>query len=91
MKKRVTNALSSQALSKSEARGRILCYTVTFEALDQRWPPAGEAHVTNHTSYTRVTPRMGYKITVTAENSRGRSPPASIVTSLGIQGKTPCR
>uniref|UniRef100_A0A663EXA8 Interleukin 12 receptor subunit beta 2 n=1 Tax=Aquila chrysaetos chrysaetos TaxID=223781 RepID=A0A663EXA8_AQUCH len=62
-----------KALSKSEARGRILRYAVTFEALDRRSPPAGEAHLTTQTSYARVTPRVGYKITVTAENSRGSS------------------
>ncbi|KAM7106598.1 interleukin-12 receptor subunit beta-2 [Ciconia maguari] len=78
-----------KALSKSEARGRILRYTVTFEAPDQRNPLAGEAHVTTQTSYARVTPRVDYKITVTAENSRGRSPPASIVTDLGIHDLPP--
>uniref|UniRef100_A0A8C8AZR7 Fibronectin type-III domain-containing protein n=1 Tax=Otus sunia TaxID=257818 RepID=A0A8C8AZR7_9STRI len=62
-------------------------YTVTFKALGTRSPPAGEAHVTTQTSLARVMPRVGYKITVTAENSRGRSPPASIVTDLGTQGK----
>lgn len=79
-----------QALSNSEARGRILRYAVTFEALDRRNPPAGEAHLTTQTSYARVTPRVGYKITVTAENSRGRSPPASVVTTPGTQGKGFC-
>uniref|UniRef100_A0A8C4UDH8 Interleukin 12 receptor subunit beta 2 n=1 Tax=Falco tinnunculus TaxID=100819 RepID=A0A8C4UDH8_FALTI len=83
---RVTNAFSSQALSKAEARGRILQYTVTFEALGQQ-NLAAEAHHTTQTSYARVTPRVGYKITVTAENSRGRSPPASIMTEPGTQGK----
>uniref|UniRef100_A0A8C6JU37 Uncharacterized protein n=2 Tax=Melopsittacus undulatus TaxID=13146 RepID=A0A8C6JU37_MELUD len=34
-------------------------------------------------------PRVNYKITVTAENSRGRSPPASIVTDLSIQDLPP--
>lgn len=87
--KRVTNALSSQALSRSEAGGTILRYTVTFEALHQQRPLA-EVHLTNQTSYARVTPRVGYKITVTAENSKGRSPSASIVTNLGIQGKGFC-
>lgn len=81
---------TSQALSKSEARGRILRYTVTFEALDQRSRPAGEAHLTTQTSYARVMPRVDYKITVTAENSRGSSPPASLVTNLGTQGKGFC-
>ncbi|XP_009487746.2 interleukin-12 receptor subunit beta-2 [Pelecanus crispus] len=78
-----------KALSQSEARGRILRYTVTFEALDQWRPPAGEAHVTAQTSYARVMPRVDYKITITAENSRGRSPPASIVTNLGTQDLPP--
>ncbi|XP_063201253.1 interleukin-12 receptor subunit beta-2 [Chroicocephalus ridibundus] len=73
-----------KALNKSEARGKILRYRVTFEALGQRSPPA-EAHLTHQTSYARVTPRVGYKITVTAENSRGRSPPTSIVTNLDTQ------
>uniref|UniRef100_A0A8C4U719 Interleukin 12 receptor subunit beta 2 n=1 Tax=Falco tinnunculus TaxID=100819 RepID=A0A8C4U719_FALTI len=75
-----------KALSKAEARGRILQYTVTFEALGQQ-NLAAEAHHTTQTSYARVTPRVGYKITVTAENSRGRSPPASIMTEPGTQGK----
>ncbi|XP_074687869.1 interleukin-12 receptor subunit beta-2 isoform X1 [Strix aluco] len=78
-----------KALSRSEARGRILRYTVTFEALGTRSPPAGEVHVTTQTSLTRVIPRVGYKITVTAENSRGRSPPASIMTDLGTQDLPP--
>ncbi|KAK2540557.1 Il12rb2 [Columba guinea] len=86
---RVTNSLSSQALSTSEARGRILGYTVTFEALGQWSHPAGEAHLTTQTSYTRVTPREGYKVTVTAENSRGKSPPASIITNPGTQDLPP--
>ncbi|KAM9542065.1 interleukin-12 receptor subunit beta-2 isoform 4-T4 [Guaruba guarouba] len=77
-----------KALSKSEARGRILQYTVTFEALDQQNPVA-ETHLTTQTNYARVMPRVNYKITVTAENSRGRSPPASIVTDLGIQDLPP--
>uniref|UniRef100_A0A8C3KHU3 Fibronectin type-III domain-containing protein n=1 Tax=Calidris pygmaea TaxID=425635 RepID=A0A8C3KHU3_9CHAR len=77
-----------KALSRSEAGGRTLQYRVSFEALGQQRSPAGE-DITNHTSYTRVMPRVGYKITVTAENSRGRSPPASIITSLGTQGLPP--
>lgn len=77
-------------MSNSEARGRILGYAVTFEALERRNAPAGGAHLTTHTSYARVTPRVGYKITVTAENSRGRSPPASVVTDPGTQGKGFC-
>ncbi|KAM6305522.1 interleukin-12 receptor subunit beta-2 [Aegotheles albertisi] len=77
-----------KALSKSEARGTILRYTVTFKALGQQSSPA-ETHLTTQTSYTRVTPKGCYKITVTAENSRGRSPPVSIVTDLGTQDLPP--
>ncbi|XP_026710295.1 interleukin-12 receptor subunit beta-2 isoform X2 [Athene cunicularia] len=80
-----------KALSRSEARGRILRYTVTFKAPGLRSPPAGEAHVTTQTSLARVVPRVGYKITVTAENSRGRSPPVSIVTDLDTQALPPPR
>ncbi|XP_051481457.1 interleukin-12 receptor subunit beta-2 [Apus apus] len=77
-----------KALRKSEARGQILGYTVTFEALSQQSPPA-ETHLATQTSYTRVMPRVDYKITVTAENSRGRSPPTSITTNLGTQELPP--
>ncbi|XP_008920239.3 interleukin-12 receptor subunit beta-2 [Manacus vitellinus] len=77
-----------KALSKSEAGGRILGYRVTFEALDHRNLPP-ESHQTTHTSYSKVTPRGDYRITVTAQNSRGRSPPASILTNLGIQDLPP--
>ncbi|XP_009693657.1 PREDICTED: interleukin-12 receptor subunit beta-2-like, partial [Cariama cristata] len=77
-----------KALSKSEARGRILGYTVTFEALGRQSRRA-DAHLTSRTSYARVTPRGDYRITVTAENSRGSSPPASILTELGIQDLPP--
>ncbi|XP_068263075.1 interleukin-12 receptor subunit beta-2 [Nyctibius grandis] len=80
-----------KALSKSEARGRILRYTVTFTALGQQIPWAGAAHVTTQTSLTRVMPRGDYRITVTAENSKGRSPPASVVTNLGTQDLPPPR
>uniref|UniRef100_A0A8C2YD83 Interleukin 12 receptor subunit beta 2 n=1 Tax=Coturnix japonica TaxID=93934 RepID=A0A8C2YD83_COTJA len=76
-----------KALQQSEARGKILHYTVTFEALRHGESRAIETNVTTQTSYTRVTPKMGYKITVTADNSRGSSPPASILTDLGTQGK----
>uniref|UniRef100_A0A8B9IP06 Interleukin 12 receptor subunit beta 2 n=1 Tax=Anser cygnoides TaxID=8845 RepID=A0A8B9IP06_ANSCY len=80
----VRDAFSFQALSKSEARGRILQYTVTFEALNHGGSKAVEAEVTTQTSYTRTTAKMDYRITVTADNSRGSSPPAAIVTDLGI-------
>jgi len=85
--KNVTNTFSLQALQKSEARGKILHYTVTFEALSHGESKAIETNVTTQTNYTRVTPKMDYKITVTADNSRGSSPPASILTNVGIQGK----
>uniref|UniRef100_A0A8B9TRT0 Fibronectin type-III domain-containing protein n=1 Tax=Anas platyrhynchos TaxID=8839 RepID=A0A8B9TRT0_ANAPL len=75
---------SFQALSKSEAKGRILQYTVTFEALNCGGP---KAEVTTQTSYTRTTAKLDYRITVTADNSRGSSPPAVIITDLGIGGK----
>lgn len=75
---------SFQALSKSEAKGRILQYTVTFEALNRGGP---KAEVTTQTSYTRTTAKLDYRITVTADNSRGSSPPAVIITDLGIGGK----
>lgn len=74
-----------KALQKSEARGKILHYTVTFEALSHGESKAIETNVTTQTNYTRVTPKMDYKITVTADNSRGSSPPASILTNVGIQ------
>ncbi|XP_075280385.1 interleukin-12 receptor subunit beta-2 [Opisthocomus hoazin] len=78
-----------KALSASEARGRILGYTVTFEDLARRSPPASAALVSTQTSYARVTPRVGYRITITAENSRGTSPPASVVTDPGTQDLPP--
>ncbi|XP_025954299.2 interleukin-12 receptor subunit beta-2 [Dromaius novaehollandiae] len=80
-----------KALSKSEARGKILQYTVTFQALNHRSPRALERSVTTQTSYTRITPQLDYNITITADNSKGSSPPASIVTDLGIQEFPPPR
>ncbi|XP_042675495.1 interleukin-12 receptor subunit beta-2 isoform X1 [Centrocercus urophasianus] len=74
-----------KALQKSEARGKILHYTVTFEALSHGEPKATETNATTQTSYTKAAPKMDYKITVTADNSRGSSPPASILTNLSIQ------
>lgn len=82
--KMLRNAFSFQALSKSEAKGRIRQYTVTFEALNRG---GSKPEVTTQTSYTRTTAKMDYKITVTADNSRGSSPPAVITTDLGIRGK----
>ncbi|XP_010116937.1 PREDICTED: interleukin-12 receptor subunit beta-2-like, partial [Chlamydotis macqueenii] len=74
-----------KALSNLEAGGRILRYAVAFEALDPRSAAAGGAELTTQTSYARVTPRAGYKITVSAENARGSSPPASVVIGMGAQ------
>lgn len=85
MTKNVPSTSSLQALQESEARGKILHYTVTFEALSHGEPKATET--TTQTSYTKAAPKMDYKITVTADNSRGSSPPASILTNLSIQGK----
>ncbi|KAI6064247.1 interleukin-12 receptor subunit beta-2 [Aix galericulata] len=75
-----------KALSKSEAKGRILQYTVTFEALNRG---GSKAEVTTQTSYTRTTAKMDYRISVTADNSRGSSPPAVIMTDLGIRDLPP--
>uniref|UniRef100_A0A8C3B5T4 Interleukin 12 receptor subunit beta 2 n=1 Tax=Cairina moschata TaxID=8855 RepID=A0A8C3B5T4_CAIMO len=75
-----------KALSKSEAKGRIRQYTVTFEALNRG---GSKPEVTTQTSYTRTTAKMDYKITVTADNSRGSSPPAVITTDLGIRDLPP--
>ncbi|XP_010186366.1 PREDICTED: interleukin-12 receptor subunit beta-2, partial [Mesitornis unicolor] len=77
------------ALSATEARGKILGYMVTFEALDQRGPRAGAHLPATYSSYARVVPRRGYKITVSAENSRGRSPPASILAHLSTRALPP--
>uniref|UniRef100_A0A8C5T538 Fibronectin type-III domain-containing protein n=1 Tax=Malurus cyaneus samueli TaxID=2593467 RepID=A0A8C5T538_9PASS len=68
-----------KALSSSEAGGRILSYTVTLEGLEQGGLPA-QSHQTSSTSYSRVTPRVGHRVTVSARNSRGSSRPAAILT-----------
>ncbi|KAM7047036.1 interleukin-12 receptor subunit beta-2 [Acridotheres tristis] len=71
-----------KALSKSEAGGTILGYTVTLEALEHgELPP--QCHQTTRTSFSRVTPRLGHRVTVRARNPRGSSAPAAIVTHLG--------
>ncbi|KAM8805760.1 interleukin-12 receptor subunit beta-2 [Eudromia elegans] len=77
-----------KALSKSKARGKILHYTVTFQAIDPSLK-AIETNVTVRTSYTRVTPKTDYSITITADNSKGSSPPASLVTKLATQDLPP--
>ncbi|XP_010214717.1 PREDICTED: interleukin-12 receptor subunit beta-2-like, partial [Tinamus guttatus] len=79
-----------KALSKSEARGKILQYTVTFQALNHNGK-AIETDVTVQPSYSRVTPKMDYSVTITAQNSRGSSPPASLVTKLHVQDLPPPR
>ncbi|XP_053806709.1 interleukin-12 receptor subunit beta-2 [Vidua chalybeata] len=71
-----------KALSRSEAGGRILGYTVTLEALEQGKLPA-QSHRTTQTSFSRVTPRAGHRVTVTAHNPRGSSVPAAVLTHLG--------
>ncbi|XP_030311612.1 interleukin-12 receptor subunit beta-2 [Calypte anna] len=73
-----------KALSKWEAGGHNLSYRVTFEALGQQTPPA-ESQLTTQSSCTRLLPSLPYRITLTAENSRGRSPPTSILTEPGTQ------
>ncbi|XP_062353328.1 interleukin-12 receptor subunit beta-2 [Cinclus cinclus] len=71
-----------KALSKSEAGGRILGYTVTLEALEHGELPA-QSHQTTQTSFSRVIPRLGHRVTVSARNPRGSSAPAAILTHLG--------
>ncbi|XP_017596093.1 PREDICTED: interleukin-12 receptor subunit beta-2, partial [Corvus brachyrhynchos] len=77
-----------KALSKPEAGGRILGYTVTLEALDHGKLPA-QSHQTTQTSFSRVTPRVGHRITVSAHNSRGSSPPVAILARPGSQDLPP--
>ncbi|XP_077641659.1 interleukin-12 receptor subunit beta-2 [Lonchura striata] len=71
-----------KAPSRSEAGGRILGYTVTLEALGQGKLPA-QSHRTTQTSFSRVTPRAAHRVTVTAQNPRGSSVPAAVLTHLG--------
>ncbi|XP_059709528.1 interleukin-12 receptor subunit beta-2 [Haemorhous mexicanus] len=71
-----------KALSRSEAGGRILGYTVTLESLEQGKLPA-QSHRTTQTSFSRVTPRAGHRVTVTAHSPRGSSAPAAVLTHLG--------
>ncbi|XP_074401663.1 interleukin-12 receptor subunit beta-2 isoform X1 [Zonotrichia albicollis] len=71
-----------KALSRWEAGGRILCYNVTLEALEQGKLPA-QSHRTTRTSFSRVTPRAGHRVTVTAQSPRGSSAPATVLTHLG--------
>uniref|UniRef100_A0A8U8AJN0 Uncharacterized protein n=1 Tax=Geospiza parvula TaxID=87175 RepID=A0A8U8AJN0_GEOPR len=76
------------ALSRWEAGGRILCYNVTLESLEQGKLPA-QSHRTTQTSFSRVTPRAGHRVTVTAHSPRGSSAPATVLTHLGSPGKAP--
>uniref|UniRef100_A0A674GGH5 Fibronectin type-III domain-containing protein n=1 Tax=Taeniopygia guttata TaxID=59729 RepID=A0A674GGH5_TAEGU len=71
-----------KALSRSEAGGRILGYTVTLEALEQGKLLA-QSHRTTQTSFSRVTPRVAHRVTVTAQNPRGSSVPTAVLTHLG--------
>ncbi|XP_030809391.1 interleukin-12 receptor subunit beta-2-like [Camarhynchus parvulus] len=71
-----------KALSRWEAGGRILCYNVTLESLEQGKLPA-QSHRTTQTSFSRVTPRAGHRVTVTAHSPRGSSAPATVLTHLG--------
>ncbi|XP_063022371.1 interleukin-12 receptor subunit beta-2 [Melospiza melodia melodia] len=71
-----------KALSRWEAGGRILCYNVTLEALGQGELRA-QSHRTTQTSFSRVTPRAGHRVTVTAQSPRGSSAPATVLTHLG--------
>ncbi|XP_063262943.1 interleukin-12 receptor subunit beta-2 [Prinia subflava] len=71
-----------KALSRSEAGGRILGYTVTLEALEQGEQPA-QSHQTGQSSFSRVTPRVAHRVTVTARTRGGRSRPAALLTRPG--------
>uniref|UniRef100_A0A8C0G8G0 Interleukin 12 receptor subunit beta 2 n=1 Tax=Chelonoidis abingdonii TaxID=106734 RepID=A0A8C0G8G0_CHEAB len=69
---------------KSEARGKILHYTLTFQALNQKSPRTTDVNITTQTHFTRVLPKVDYNIMVYAHNSKGNSSPASIITDLSI-------
>ncbi|XP_067419445.1 interleukin-12 receptor subunit beta-2 isoform X2 [Emydura macquarii macquarii] len=74
-----------KVMSKLEARGKILHYTLTFQALTQKSPTAADMNIiTTQTHYTRVIPKMDYNIMVYAHNSKGNSPPTSIIIDLSI-------
>ncbi|XP_066049101.1 interleukin-12 receptor subunit beta-2 [Chamaea fasciata] len=76
-----------KALSKAEAGGRILGYTVTLEALERGELP--QSYQRRQTRFSRVTPRVAHRVTVTARNPRGSSRPAAIVTRPGSPGLPP--
>ncbi|XP_006125082.2 interleukin-12 receptor subunit beta-2 [Pelodiscus sinensis] len=69
-----------KVMSKSEARGKILHYTLSFQALKQKT----NVYDTTQTHYVQVLPKVDYNITVCAHNSKGNSPLTSIVTDLSI-------
>ncbi|KAM9129461.1 interleukin-12 receptor subunit beta-2 isoform 1-T3 [Pangshura tecta] len=73
-----------KVMSKSEARGKILHYTLTFQALNQKSPRTTDVNITTQTHFTRVLPKMDYNIMVYAHNSKGNSSPTSIITDLSI-------
>uniref|UniRef100_A0A8C8R7C7 Interleukin 12 receptor subunit beta 2 n=1 Tax=Pelusios castaneus TaxID=367368 RepID=A0A8C8R7C7_9SAUR len=77
--------------NKSEARGEILYYTLTFQSLNQKSPTAADMNVVTQTHYTRVIPKMDYNIMVYAHNSKGSSPPTSIIIDLSILDLPPPR
>uniref|UniRef100_A0A8C4VXJ4 Interleukin 12 receptor subunit beta 2 n=1 Tax=Gopherus evgoodei TaxID=1825980 RepID=A0A8C4VXJ4_9SAUR len=71
----------------SEARGKILHYTLTFQALNQKSPRTTDVNITTQTHFTRILPKVDYNIMVYAHNSKGNSSPTSIITDLSILGK----
>ncbi|XP_039340969.1 interleukin-12 receptor subunit beta-2 isoform X3 [Mauremys reevesii] len=73
-----------KVMSKSEARGKILHYTLTFQALNQKSPRTTDVNITTQTHFTRVLPKVDYNIMVYAHNSKGNSSPTSIITDLSI-------
>uniref|UniRef100_A0A8C4W1A7 Interleukin 12 receptor subunit beta 2 n=1 Tax=Gopherus evgoodei TaxID=1825980 RepID=A0A8C4W1A7_9SAUR len=76
-----------KVMSKSEARGKILHYTLTFQALNQKSPRTTDVNITTQTHFTRILPKVDYNIMVYAHNSKGNSSPTSIITDLSILGK----
>uniref|UniRef100_A0A8C4XZU3 Interleukin 12 receptor subunit beta 2 n=1 Tax=Gopherus evgoodei TaxID=1825980 RepID=A0A8C4XZU3_9SAUR len=73
-----------KVMSKSEARGKILHYTLTFQALNQKSPRTTDVNITTQTHFTRILPKVDYNIMVYAHNSKGNSSPTSIITDLSI-------
>uniref|UniRef100_A0A674JT91 Fibronectin type-III domain-containing protein n=1 Tax=Terrapene triunguis TaxID=2587831 RepID=A0A674JT91_9SAUR len=73
-----------KVMSKSEARGKILHYTLTFQALNQKSPRTTDVNITTQTHFTRVLPKVDYNIMIYAHNSKGNSSPTSIITDLSI-------